>query len=200
MDKIDLSKEKKELFTAKTVPMFVETGENLYLAVDGKGNPGISQAFQDAAGALYGVAYGLKFAMKDKGMDFKVMPLEGMWDMKILAVSPDNWEWTLQVMLPDTVTQAAFEAAKAKAAEKKPNPMLANLRLERYSDGYCSQILHVGPYSAEEKTVAVQDAYIVSNGYRKTRGYHREVYLSDPMKTAPEKLKTIIRQPVEKEK
>jgi hypothetical protein len=160
MEKIDLSKERKLLFTAKTEPAFVDPGENLYLAVNGKGNPGDSQSFQDAMGALYGTAYGMKFAMKEKGMDFKVLPLEGIWSSKILDVKVEDWEWTLQIMVPDTVTQEAFEAARSKAAAKKPNPMFANIRLERDSDGYCSPILHLGPYAPEDATIAVQDKFI----------------------------------------
>lgn len=197
MEKLDLTKERKELFAGKSEAAFLDTGENLYLAVDGTGAPAGGD-FAKAVGALYGVAYALKSAFKQKGRDFKVCPFEGMWGRDLDFADKSKWAWTLQMLVPDFVTAADVEAARAKAGQKKDAEAAGRIRLEKYSDGFCAQILHTGPYATEHETIARMMKFAESNGYRRARGYHREVYLSDPNRSAPEKMKTLIRQPVEK--
>jgi hypothetical protein len=163
-----------------------------YLMVDGRGDPNTGTAFGAAAEALYPVAYRLKFAGKRLGRDHVVMPLEGLWwadDMDSFTASRDKsrWHWTLMIMVPDWIDEAMF----ADAA-----PPGSGVRLGSLSEGRCVQILHVGPFEDEAATLArMHDEFIPANGLRMT-GRHHEIYLSDPRRAAPEKLRTILRQPV----
>jgi hypothetical protein len=180
--------------------MQVEAPELSFLMIDGQGDPNTSGQYREAVSALFSVSYASRFALKDAGViDFGVMPLEGLWwasDMSAFSIEDKPaWQWTMLIMQPDEVTAEVLAEAKVKAAAKVPVAVLEQLRLERFAEGLAAQMLHIGPYSAEGPTVASLHAFIAEQG-RELAGKHHEVYLGDPRRSAPEKLKTIIRQPM----
>lgn len=172
-----------------------------FLMLDGAGDPNHAPAFQTAVETLYTVAYTLKFMLKKgaDGIDYGVMPLEGLWwseEMATFSVErKSDWLWTLLIMQPDFITAAQVEAAKVEAAKKKDLPALSQLRFEAYHEGLSAQIMHLGPFAAEGPTIATLHTFISNQGYQ-LRGKHHEIYLNDLRRTAPEKLKTVIRQPI----
>lgn len=185
-------------------PAIVEVPELAFLMIDGRGDPNSSEAYQDALGALYGIAYTLKFTLKksDPERDFKVAPLEGLWwadaerpSMAELQAERDAWNWTMMIAVPDAVTAAEVAAAAEAAARRRPLPAAGSVRLERCTEGLAAQIMHVGPYSAEAPTIERLHAFVDEQGYE-LRGRHHEIYLGDPRRTAPERLKTVVRHPV----
>ncbi len=151
--------------------------------------------------ALYAVSYAVKFALKraPDGIDYGVMPLEGLWwvpDMSDFTVADKAaWHWTMMIMQPDRVTAELVEEAKATVAARQPLTAAANLRFGRFAEGLAAQVMHVGPFATEGPTIARLHDYIAEQGYQRT-GKHHEVYLSDPRRAAPDKLKTVIRQPM----
>ncbi len=202
MDKIDLKKTYKTLYTAKTQPSFVDVPPLGYLMIDGKGDPNKTTEYREAMQALYSVAYTLKFqAKKSLGRDFGVMGLEGLWwaeDMAGFSMErKDEWLWTMMMLQPDFITPELAAAAKEEALRKKGQAAIEQIRFEVYEEGLSGQIMHIGPYDAEPPTIARLHEFIHANGYG-LRGKHHEIYFGDPRRTAPEKLKTIIRQPVER--
>lgn len=174
-----------------------------YLAIDGKGDPNTAKAFQHAIEALFSVSYTLKFMVKkgDMNIDYGVMPLEAQWYMENMEEfcmeRKADWLWTIMIMQPDFITPAMVKDAIALAGSKKALVSLPLLRVETQCDGLSAQILHTGPYSEEVPTIKKLHSYIEENGYELT-GRHREIYLNDMRRTAPAKLKTIIRQPMKK--
>ena len=202
MDKLDLKKEQGAMYRQPAGKISViEVPPQQYLMVDGFGDPNNSKLFQDAIEALYGLSYTLKFMLKKQGRtDYGVMPLEGLWwteDMANFSVEKrDAWLWTLMILQPSFITNTDVEEARKQLMAKKEVILLSKVRLETMNEGKCAQILHVGPFSEEPPTIERLHQYINENGYT-LRGKHREVYLSDMRRTAPEKLKTIIRQPVD---
>jgi len=204
MEKIDFKKEYSTLYKASAKEIqFVDVPKLNYIMVDGYGNPNNSVMFNNAVEALYSVSYTLKFMIKkgEQHIDYGVMPLEGLWwtdNMKEFSMeNKSEWKWTLMVLQPDFITHDLFEKAKEQAGKKKELPLLKELRLETMEEGPCAQILYVGPYDDEPPTIARLHDFIKENGY-KLHGKHREIYLNDARRTAPERLKTIIRQPVRK--
>lgn len=198
-DKVDLRRELKALYAPpKGKVVLVDVPAISFLMVDGAGDPNSAPAYREALEALYAVAYTLKFAMKASGRDFAVGVLEGLWwaDDQAVFLTGDRaaWRWTMMIAVPDFVTPEAVDAAKAKAAARKDLPAAARLRLESFHEGTAVQTLYLGPYSAEGPTIAGLHAHIEGLGKR-LHGKHHEIYLSDPRRTAPEKLKTVIRQP-----
>ena len=201
--KIDLRRQLKALYAPPSTPVLVEVPELAFLMVDGRGDPNTSEAYAEAIAALYAVSYALKFAAKraPNGIDFTVMPLEGLWwadDMAEFSLERKAaWQWTMMIAQPDTVTPEGVAQAVAHVARKKSLPAAARLRLERVEEGLCAQTLHVGPYNAEGATIATLHAFIRDGGYEfdGRRQKHHEIYLNDPKRTVPEKLKTVIRQP-----
>ncbi|AYY13834.1 hypothetical protein EF847_15135 [Actinobacteria bacterium YIM 96077] len=180
----------------------VDVPDMQYLMVDGHGDPNTSPAFAEAIRALYPVAYKLKFASKrDLGRDYVVMPLEGLWwaeNMDTFTVARDKsrWEWTLMIMVPDWIDHDMFTTAVEQAGAKNRPARLDDVRLEPLSEGRCVQTLHVGSFDNEADVLArMHHAFIPENGLRMV-GKHHEIYLSDFRKVAPEKLRTILRQPV----
>ncbi|POH72879.1 hypothetical protein CVS27_13500 [Arthrobacter glacialis] len=202
MDKFDVKKAYKELFapSAKDFSL-VEVPPVQYLAIDGHGKPGTSSAYTEALEALYSTAYGVKFASKNVlGRDFVVAPLEGLWwaaDMgAFTAGDKDQWDWTMMISQPDWITPDMVAAAVEQASAKKTLPGLAQLRVMDLNEGLCVQILHIGPYDDEAPTLArLHDHFMPENGLV-FNGKHHEIYLGDPRRAAPDKLKTILRQPV----
>lgn len=199
MNKIDLKKEIKEAFSAKSAPGLVTIPPISYITFPGAGDPNSSPDFQYAMPVLYGLAYTLKFTMKEEEKDFVVAPLEGQWwadDMNAFHEGrKEEWIWKLMIAVPDYITETAFLSAQAKLKEKKNPPRLEKARLEMIEDGISVQALHLGPYSQEAATIAAMHHFAEQQGYT-LHGKHREIYLSDPRRTLPEKLKTIIRQPL----
>lgn len=173
-----------------------------YLMIDGHGDPNTSSEYSQALEALYPLAYKLKFASKrDLGRDYVVMPLEGLWwaeDMNAFTVGRDKsqWDWTMMIMVPDWIDAAMLEVAREQVAAKSKPARLDDVRLEALTEGQCVQTLHVGSYDDEAPVLEqLHSKFIPENGLRMT-GKHHEIYLGDPRKVAPEKLRTILRQPV----
>jgi hypothetical protein len=199
--KIDYKRELHDLYAPRAEPSIVTAPELAYVMIDGHGDPNTTAEYGEAIAALYAVAYSAKFAVKGTldGIDYGVMPLEGLWWMpdmtKFTTEDKSAWDWTLMIMQPDQVTAEVFEAARAKAAKKKSLAAISKVRLEGLAEGLVAQITHIGPYSAEGPTIQRLHAFIAERGYQ-LRGKHHEIYLSDPRRTDPEKLKTILRQPV----
>jgi hypothetical protein len=201
---IDLWAENKALFTpsAKS-PSLVRMPAFTYLMVDGSGDPNTSAAFRDSIGALYAAAYTLKFMLKKRGEpDFRVMPLSGRFHAAhppgLLLGRKSEWKWTLMMTVPSVVRQADLAKAVVEAgARKNASPALPLVRREVLKEGLCAQILHKGPYADEKPTIEMLHAFIRAQGLT-FAGSHHEIYLSDPNRSAPQNLKTIIRQPVKK--
>ncbi|GAB2449949.1 GyrI-like domain-containing protein [Nocardioides hungaricus] len=175
-----------------------------FLMVDGHGDPNVAPAYADALATVYPVAYRLKFASKHElGRDYVVPPLEALWwadDMDAFTSARDKsaWDWTVMLMVPDWITSQMLDTAISKVAAKGPPAALDRLRLDRLDEGTSVQTLHVGPYDAEAATLAeLHHRFLPDNGLRMT-GRHHEIYLSDPRRTAPSRLRTILRQPVER--
>lgn len=187
----------------------VEVPSMQYLMIDGAGDPNTAPAYSDAIAALFPLAYTLKFeSRKNLGIDTVVMPLEGLWhapDMEAFTSRRDKsaWLWTLMILIPDHVTPGMFadavEAVERKAAKKKQDtPSLRTVRLETLDEGTCVQTLHVGSYDDEAPVLdEMHRRFIPENGLRMT-GLHHEIYLSDVRRVDPSKLRTILRQPVER--
>ncbi len=199
--KIDFKRELSALYAPKSKPSLVDVPEMAFLMVDGHGDPNDAAEFREAVEALFTVSYTAKFIVKgsDGGVDFGVMPLEGLWwvdDMsRFMKADKSEWDWTLMIMQPDPVTEAVIDAAREQAAAKKALPALERLRLDHFAEGLSAQVLYRGPYKDEGPTIAALHDFIADLGYVKT-GKHHEIYLGDPNRAAPEKLKTVIRQPV----
>ena len=196
--KIDLTTDFK---AARRAPDLVDVPEFSFLMIDGHGDPNVSAQYVQAIEALYSVAYTLKFALK-RGplqLDYRVMPLEGLWwvpDMRQFSTErKSDWDWTMMIRQPDEVDEDLLEEAVRKASAKKDLPAVPLLRLERFVEGVAAQVMHVGPYAAEGPTIQRLHAFIAERGYARA-GKHHEIYLGDPRRSAPERLKTIIRQPV----
>lgn len=201
MDKLDLKRVLKPLYTANAgQPVILDVPKLPFLMIDGKGDPG-AEAYGDAVGALYALAYGLKFTSKlQLGRDFAVMPLEGLWWSEDLAAFSanrrDDWLWTMMILMPDWITAALLDAVRADTARRKALLRLDDVRLESFAEGRCAQVLHLGPYAAEGPTIADLHGFIARSGHA-LRGKHHEIYLGMPGRGAPERLKTIIRQPIQ---
>jgi hypothetical protein len=198
MARIDLKKSLRHLYHAPQTPVEVDVPEMSFLMIDGKGDPNESKEFQDAIEALYGLSYTLR-SMAATALDYVVMPLEGLWwaeDMSTFTEgSKAHWQWTLMIMQPDVITHAMVQEAIDKVAVKKGKVLPASTRLERFDEGPAAQVMHIGPYSEEGPAIKALHKYIQSLGSF-PRGKHHEIYLSDPNRTAPGKMRTLIRQPM----
>jgi hypothetical protein len=204
MQKIDFKKELKQLYKPGRDFGLVEVPAMSFLQVDGHGDPNTSQDYTDAVEALYGIAYKIKFSSKKElGRDYVVPPLEGLWwaqDMESFSSQRDKsaWDWTMMIMQPDWISPIAFQAARDELAGKKKHPALPKIRMETYEEGLCVQFLHIGSYDDEGPMIArMHQEWMPANGFREN-GKHHEIYLSDPRRVPPEKLRTIIRQPIKK--
>ena len=200
MEKIDLKKELKQLYNPSTKEVtIINVPDMNFLMVDGEGAPA-SPEYVASLEELYPVAYALKFKVKkDKGIDYGVMPLEGLWWMEDIAKfsvdRKDEWKWTNMIMQPKYVTEADFKTAIQQVRKKKSPTALDKVRFECYHEGKAAQIMHLGPYSTEGSNVQKIHEAIKAAGYQLS-GKHHEIYLGDPRRTAPEKLKTVLRQPM----
>ncbi len=208
MEKLDLKKKYKHLYipSAKEVSV-VDVPKLKFIMLDGAiepgKSPGNSPNFELSMSALYSMAYTLKFMSKKREIDpidYILMGLEGLWwveEGEFDINEPGNWLYTLMILQPDHITEEMFSLALEQLVKKKPNPFNNRLRLEAFHEGLCLQIMHIGPYSEEMRTIARMDAFAEENGYR-MHGKHHEIYLGDPRRTDPSKLKTVLRHPVEK--
>ncbi len=207
MTKVDFKKERKHLFNPpKTNFTIVDVPKMQFLMVDGHGDPNTAHEYQDAIEALYGVAYKMKFiSKKTLERDYVVPPLEGLWwaeDMAAFSTARDKsqWDWTMMIMTPEWVTVDIFANAVEQVREAKNPVSLDEVRLEHYHEGLSVQIMHVGSFDDEGPVLAeMHSEFIPGNGYCEN-GKHHEIYLSDFRKVSPEKLKTVLRQPVVKVK
>lgn len=200
MDKLDLKKTRKELFSAPLNHFVrIEVPPVSYLMVDGHGDPNAAPAYKLAVESLYSTAYAIKFSCKAKGRDFVVPPLEGLWSASnpesFTARRKHEWDWTMMIMVPDFVGEEDFGTAKSKT-QQKLGTIPDSLRLQTLHEGLCLQALHVGSYDDEGPLLARLHNEIMPSGGYAFSGRHHEVYLSDPRKTPAAKLKTVIRQPV----
>ena len=202
MSKIDFKRELKEFYRPSGRKFsIVDVPPMQFLMVNGRGDPNTAQEYKEAVEALYAAAYTLKFMSKlELGRDYVVPPLEGLWwadDMDNFTVRTDKsrWIWTMMIMQPEWMTEGMLETAVARATKKKGQlPAFTKLRIQTYHEGTAAQILYTGPYADEGPTITRLHAFIAENGYQLS-GKHHEIYLGDPRRTAPEKLKTVIRQP-----
>jgi hypothetical protein len=200
--KVDFKKEFKELYNPSIKGFhLVNVPAMNFLMVDGIGDPNTSLDYQNAIEALYGMSYGIKFAFKSRGYDHVVPPLEGLWWMENMdEFSRENiarWEWTMMIMQPEWVTLETVDSVRAKLLMKKETLNLSKVRFEGYTEGLSFQTLYMGAYENEAPVIADMHTFIRNEGYL-TSGKHHEIYLSDVRKTPPERLKTILRQPIRK--
>lgn len=209
MIKLDLRKELKYLYapSAKKVEI-VEVPRFQFAMIDGQieagEGPSTSASFQEALQALYGISYTLKFTAKlrkENPIDYPVMALEGLWWVKSGEFSferKEDWLYTLMMLQPDFISAEMYAEALEQLRKKRgDNPSLAKMRLESFEEGLSMQIMHIGPYADEPATIEKMDAFARENGYR-PRGKHHEIYLSDPRRAEPARLKTVLRHPIEK--
>lgn len=202
MDKIDFKKELKHLYAPSSKEFqIVDVPDLNFLKIDGHGDPNQAAEYADALEALYAVSYRIKFLSKAGGRDYVVPPLEGLWwaeDMDSFTSARDKsqWDWTMMIMIPDWITSAVIEQALNDVSQKKPLPALVKLRWEVYQEGLSVQILHLGSYDEEGPVLKkLHEVWMPENGYR-FNGHHHEIYLSDPRRVEPGKLKTVLRQPI----
>ena len=201
MEKIDYKKQLKHLYKPSAAKVeIVEVPKMNFLMVDGEGDPNKAKSFSDAIEALYPVSYTLKFMVKkgEMGIDYGVMPLEGLWwadDMSAFTSgNKDAWKWTVMIMQPKFITPKMVEAAIAEVKKRKNPVALPLVRFETFHEGKAAQIMHIGPFSEEGPTIEKVHAFIEVQGSQRV-GKHHEIYLSDIRRAAPEKWKTIVRQP-----
>jgi hypothetical protein len=199
--KTDYKRELHELFAPPRKPVIIDVPELSFLMVDGHGDPNTCPAYREAIEALFSVSYTLKFTIRSMphGIDYGVMPLESLWwgkDVEAFTASDKSaWSWTAMVMQPDLVTAELVAEAVAAARSKRAIPAADLMRLERFREGPSAQVMYLGPYADEGPTIATLHAFIAERGYVPA-GKHHEIYLGDPRRSAPKKLRTIIRQPV----
>lgn len=200
MKKIDLRQEYKKLFTASAkAPAWLDVPALQYLMIDGRGDPNSAESFKQAVGTLYSVSYTLKFAWKkEKAIDYPVMALEGLWgtdDMREFSLERKaDWKWTVMILQPDFIPRPEIQKIIRRVKVKSDFKDFPEVRVEKFQEGKCAQVLHLGPYAAEGPTVKRLHDFIAAAGCR-LRGKHHEIYLGDPRRSAQEKLRTILRQP-----
>jgi len=215
MKTLDLKKEFHTLYVPSPRTISVVRVPRLqFLMIDGRvesgGAPGTSPAFQEAMMALYGMAYTMKFMLKlrpKNSIDYPVMAVEGLWWVEdgVFDISvKDNWVYTLLILTPKIATPKIFETARNEVRRKRgDSPALQSIRLAEFAEGLCMQVMHIGPYADEPATIARLRTFAAANGYEDLvgrGGKHHEIYLGDPRKADPAKLKTVLRHPIRKVK
>ncbi|MNW39400.1 hypothetical protein D3C74_164900 [compost metagenome] len=206
-EKLDFKKKHKDLYLPKQDPALIEVPPIRYFMVDGEGAPE-SRGYQNAVQVLYALSYGIKMSNRSPNppegyFEYSVAPLEGLWDSAGGGYDPnrDHWVWTAMIRQPDFVREEVFRQAVMQVAKKKPELDFGAVRLAVYEEGLCVQLMHNGPYSTEPVSLAKMEQFIAANGLVDDCGperRHHEVYMSDPRKTAPEKMKTVLRHPVKR--
>ncbi len=198
-EKLDLYKQHKDEYVAPKAPALIDVGPAGYLAIQGRGEPG-SPEFQAKMKAMYSMAFTIKMASKFTGRDYKVCHLEGLWWGKrkgdnFMKLPRDQWNWELMIRVPEFVAQRHLADALAALKTKGKGEQADQVRLAQLDEGRCVQVLHVGPYADEPETIAAMKAFADEHGL-KYHGLHHEIYLSDPRRVPPQRLRTILRQPV----
>jgi hypothetical protein len=190
-----------DLYQATATPRIVEVPSIPFLMIDGAGDPNVAIEYRDAISALYSLAYTLKFSVKKMfSFDYHVFPLEGLWwteDMAAFSVArKSDWSWTMMIAQPEPVTVEVVDAAAAQLRTRKSLPALERVRFSQFAEGRAAQVLHRGPYADEGPTVERLHRFIREQGgtFDGRQQKHHEIYLSDPGRTAPERLRTIVRQ------
>jgi hypothetical protein len=210
MSAFDFKKEYKDLYQPKNKPSIIDVPAMRFIMVDGKGDPNTAAFYTAAVEVLYGLSYTIKMSKKSGNQpegyfDYVVPPLEGLWWLEgepfngSVIDRKDDFAWVMMIRQPDFVTQEVFENAKVVLSKKKPELDSSIARLADFKEGLCAQIMHIGSYDDEPPTIAALDEFIEANGYRTEMSglrQHHEIYLSDPRRTVPEKLKTVIRHPI----
>jgi len=200
-DKLDLCKLHKDQYAAPKTPALVTIDEASYLTIDGRGAPGGAE-FESKIGALYGAAYTIKMTRKATApQDYVICKLEAVWsfdgpNQSFDTAPPESWNWKMMLRTPDFVEPSELERAAAVLIEKGKAPQADQVKLERLGEGLCVQMLHVGPYDEEGRTFEQMAAFAAEQGLVFC-GHHHEIYLSDPRRVPPERLKTILRHPVD---
>jgi hypothetical protein len=208
----DFKKEYRDLYLPPGEPVIIDVPEITCIAVDGSGNPNTSAAYKNAMEVLYGLSYAIKMSkmngtQPDGYFEYVVPPLEGFWSLDDggfdydgrRVTDKDKFVWTSFIRQPEFVTQTVFGHAKEVLAKKKPGIDLAGAKFVTFTEGLCVQVMHTGPYDTEPEDIQRMDEFAVANGYRPdfTAGRrHHEIYLGDPRRTVPEKLRTVLRHPV----
>lgn len=216
MNKLDFKKLFPEYYAPKTVPAVIDVPPMQFIIVDGKGNPNTEGGeYQKAVELLYSLSYTIKMGLKTGGKvpegysDYTVLPLEGLWwfgeGVEIDITKKDNYLWSSMIRQPEFITEEIFLAAKESVRKKKPELEVDKARFTVFYEGLCVQVMHLGPYDEEPATVLRMEAYMKEHQYIDDIGMstpdgslrkHHEIYLSNPLTTAPEKMKTILRHPV----
>jgi hypothetical protein len=203
----DFKKTQKDLYLPKTAPSLVDVPEMVFIMVDGKGDPNDPAGeYAAALTILYGLSYTIKMGNK-RTLEYVVPPLEGLWTLDDIEfdghaakiTDKRKFRWTTMIRQPDFVTPGIFETAKAALQKKKPDLDLSRARREVLTEGFCAQVMHLGPYDDEPGTVERLERFIAESGFQSDMSgsrRHHEIYLSDPRKTTPEKLRTVIRHPI----
>ena len=205
-NKLDYKKEYKDLYLPKSKPVLIDVPIMKFIMVDGAGDPN-EQPYQKAVEVLYALTFTIKMSKMGGNQpagyfDYVVPPLEGLWWVSGEVFSfeaRENWLWTSMIRQPEFVTPEVFEWAVQQCCQKKPGLDVSKARFESFTEGLCVQIMHIGPYADEPRSVDLMKAFIADQGLIDQTGSirkHHEIYLSDPRKTAPEKLRTVLRHPV----
>lgn len=205
--KYEWRKEEKKVYGIKKEPVILNIPEQSYIAICGKGNPN-EPDFSERVGVLYSLAYGIKMLYKKKCKesgktcffeDYVVYPLEGVWSSTSEDPKDKNaFMYTIMIKQPDWITKEIFEEAYETVSMKKPHPFLKEVQFKKIEDGLCVQLLHAGSYDDEPASFAHMDAFIEKQGYQRIEKDHREIYLTNATRTAPEKQKTILRYKIAK--
>lgn len=207
-DKLDFKKEYKDLYLPKDEPAEIEVPAIKFIMVDGAGDPN-GEEYQQAIELLYALSFTIKMSKMSGSQpqgyfEYVVPPLEGLWDCGAVGFDPDHrdrWCWTSMIRQPDFVTDAVFRWAVEQVAKKKPGLDVSKARLSIYDEKLCVQIMHIGPFRTEQNSIDKMKTFINENNLIDECGTdrrHHEIYLSDPRKTKPEKLKTVLRHPVKR--
>lgn len=200
MGKLDYKKEYKNLYIPKKEPAIITVPSIKFIMIDGKGDPN-GEEFALATAALYSLSYAVKMSYKSNNVpkdyyEYTVFPLEGVWDLidkTLSSTVKSNLKYTIMIRQPDFLTDDLFERFLAETKKKKPNPYLDKAKFHTISEGLCCQMLHIGSYDDEPASFELMDKFCKNNGYKRTSYMHREIYLSDPRKTEPHKVKTVLR-------
>lgn len=212
MEKLDYKKEYKDLYQPAAKPSLIDVPEMRFFAVDGAGDPNTSPAYAEAMEILYGLSFTVKMSkmngtQPEGYFEYVVPPLEGLWfadgvSFDGLNVSDKNmFKWVSMIRQPEFVTEEVFGWAKDILAKKKPQLDLSKARFMTFTEGLCVQIMHKGPYDSEPESIMKMKRFAEENGLTEdfsAERLHHEIYLSDPRKCAPERLRTVIRHPVAK--
>lgn len=212
MDKLDYKKEYKDLYQPPTKPTIIEVPEMTFIAVDGTGDPNTCAEYKEALEILYGLSFAIKMSkmnntQPDGYFEYVVPPLEGLWSVNgidfdgINVTDKSRFCWRSMIRQPEFVTQAVFEVAKSTLQKKKPQLDVSKAKLVTLTEGLCVQIMHKGSYDDEPASIGKMREFIEEKGYTEDFSdarLHHEIYLSDPRRCAPEKLKTVIRHPIVK--